>query len=231
MSEFSQSSGHTARYRAIPGTVNGAFSGCNAEQPPDDRACPVRPVPAFGLRDTSGARSSARAARSILRLPTRQGGKIQYREYDGDSLRKQLPKAPLKYTRISSRCTCARKRPICKAYRPPHTRASTTPRRRASGERMNMPVGYGMRDATARNRFRIANPSISSRRKQRRKQSFRRKSAACLTFAFPKGSRRRRNTASGQREGIFPEPDTAHFRGRHRSGPAVRGTARPAKPP
>ena len=53
-------------------------------------------------------------------IPFRQGGKIQYWEYDGGSLRKQLLKAPLKYTRISSRFTYARKHPIYKVYRP-HT--------------------------------------------------------------------------------------------------------------
>ena len=42
-------------------------------------------------------------------IPFRQGGKIQYWEADGGSLRKQLLKAPLKYTRISSRFTYARK--------------------------------------------------------------------------------------------------------------------------
>lgn len=53
-------------------------------------------------------------------IPFRQGGKIQYWEADGGSLRKQLLKAPLKYSRISSRFTYARKHPIYKVYRP-HT--------------------------------------------------------------------------------------------------------------
>lgn len=53
-------------------------------------------------------------------IPFRQGGKIQYWEADGGSLRKQLLKAPLKYTRISSRFSYARKHPIYKVYRP-HT--------------------------------------------------------------------------------------------------------------
>lgn len=53
-------------------------------------------------------------------VPFRQNEKIQYWEYDGGSLRKQLLKAPLKYTRISSRFTYARKHPIYKVYRP-HT--------------------------------------------------------------------------------------------------------------
>ena len=53
-------------------------------------------------------------------IPFRQGGKIQYWEADGASLRKQMLKAPLKYTRISSRFSYARKHPIYKVYRP-HT--------------------------------------------------------------------------------------------------------------
>ena len=40
-------------------------------------------------------------------IPFRQGGKIQYWEADGGSLRKQMLKAPLKYTRISSKFTYA----------------------------------------------------------------------------------------------------------------------------
>lgn len=53
-------------------------------------------------------------------IPFHQGGKVRYWEADGHSLRKQLLKAPLKYTRISSRFTYARKHPIYKVYRP-HT--------------------------------------------------------------------------------------------------------------
>lgn len=53
-------------------------------------------------------------------IPFRQGGKVRYWEYDGASLRKQMLKAPLKYTRISSKFTYARKHPIYKVYRP-HT--------------------------------------------------------------------------------------------------------------
>ena len=53
-------------------------------------------------------------------IPFRQGGKIRYWEYDGASLRKQMLKAPLKYSRISSKFTYARKHPIYKVYRP-HT--------------------------------------------------------------------------------------------------------------
>ncbi|MDE6070683.1 MAG: M23 family metallopeptidase [Alistipes sp.] len=53
-------------------------------------------------------------------IPFRQDGKLRYWEADGASLRKQLLKAPLKYSRISSKFTYARKHPIYKVYRP-HT--------------------------------------------------------------------------------------------------------------
>lgn len=53
-------------------------------------------------------------------IPFRQGGKIQYWEADGKSLRKQMLKAPLKYSRISSTFSYARLHPVHKVYRP-HT--------------------------------------------------------------------------------------------------------------
>ncbi len=53
-------------------------------------------------------------------IPCRQDGRIQYWEADGQSLRKSMLKAPLKYSRISSTFTYARKHPIHKVYRP-HT--------------------------------------------------------------------------------------------------------------
>lgn len=58
--------------------------------------------------------------REYYAIPFRQGGKIRYWEADGASLRKQMLKAPLKYSRISSKFTYARKHPIYKVYRP-HT--------------------------------------------------------------------------------------------------------------
>lgn len=58
--------------------------------------------------------------REFYAIPFRQGGKIRYWEADGASLRKQMLKAPLKYSRISSKFTYARKHPIYKVYRP-HT--------------------------------------------------------------------------------------------------------------
>lgn len=60
------------------------------------------------------------AGKEYYAIPFRQDGKIQYWESDGASLRKQMLKAPLKYTRISSKFTYARKHPIYKVYRP-HT--------------------------------------------------------------------------------------------------------------
>lgn len=53
-------------------------------------------------------------------IPFRQGGKIQYWEADGKSLRKQMLKTPLKYSRISSKFSYARLHPVHKVYRP-HT--------------------------------------------------------------------------------------------------------------
>lgn len=47
-------------------------------------------------------------------------GKLRYWEYNGESLRKQLLKAPLKYTRISSKYSNARLHPVHKVYRPHH---------------------------------------------------------------------------------------------------------------
>ncbi len=50
-------------------------------------------------------------------IPFRQGGKLQYWEADGASLRKQMLKAPLKYSRISSKFTYRRLHPVHKVYR------------------------------------------------------------------------------------------------------------------
>ncbi len=60
------------------------------------------------------------ADKDIYAIPFRQNGKIQYWEYGGASLRKQLLKAPLKFTRISSRFSNARLHPIYRVYRPHH---------------------------------------------------------------------------------------------------------------
>ncbi len=49
-----------------------------------------------------------------------EGEKLRYWEANGESLRKQLLKAPLKYTRISSKFSNARLHPVHKVYRPHH---------------------------------------------------------------------------------------------------------------
>ena len=58
--------------------------------------------------------------KDIYAIPFPQDGKVQYWEEDGGSLRKQLLKAPLKFTRISSKFSYARLHPVLKKYRP-HT--------------------------------------------------------------------------------------------------------------
>lgn len=47
-------------------------------------------------------------------------GKLRYWESNGESLRKQFLKAPLKYTRISSKFSKSRFHPVHKVYRPHH---------------------------------------------------------------------------------------------------------------
>ena len=58
--------------------------------------------------------------KDIYAIPFEQDGKVQYWEEDGGSLRKQLLKAPLKFTRISSKFSHARLHPVLKKYRPHH---------------------------------------------------------------------------------------------------------------
>lgn len=53
-------------------------------------------------------------------IPFKQGEKITYWDENGKSLRKLLLKAPLKYSRISSKFSNARLHPIYKVYRPHH---------------------------------------------------------------------------------------------------------------
>lgn len=72
-----------------------------------------------GIGRVWGAKFS-HAGRDYYAIPFRQRDKVEYWEDDGGSLRKQMLKAPLKYTRISSKFTYARKHPIYKVYRP-HT--------------------------------------------------------------------------------------------------------------
>lgn len=58
--------------------------------------------------------------KEVYAIPFKQNDKIQYWEYGGASMRKQLLKAPLKFTRISSRFSNARLHPIYRVYRPHH---------------------------------------------------------------------------------------------------------------
>ena len=58
--------------------------------------------------------------RDIYAIPFKQGDKVQYWEYDGGSLRKQMLKAPLKFSRISSKFSNSRFHPVLKRYRPHH---------------------------------------------------------------------------------------------------------------
>ena len=58
------------------------------------------------------------AGKDVYAIPFRQNDKIQYWEFNGASLRKQLLKAPLKFSRISSRFSRARLHPVHRVYRP-----------------------------------------------------------------------------------------------------------------
>lgn len=53
-------------------------------------------------------------------IPFKQDGRVQYWDENGKSLRKQLLKAPLKFTRISSKFSNSRLHPILKVRRPHH---------------------------------------------------------------------------------------------------------------
>ena len=67
----------------------------------------------WGARFTHGGKD-------IYAIPFKQGDKVQYWEYDGSSLRKQMLKAPLKFTRVSSKFSNSRLHPVLKRYRPHH---------------------------------------------------------------------------------------------------------------
>ena len=58
--------------------------------------------------------------KELYAIPFRQGEKITYWDENGNSLRKLLLKAPLKYSRISSRFSHARLHPVHRVYRPHH---------------------------------------------------------------------------------------------------------------
>ncbi|MBP3550372.1 MAG: peptidoglycan DD-metalloendopeptidase family protein [Alistipes sp.] len=72
-----------------------------------------------GIGRVWGAKFTHRG-KDIYAIPFEQGGKLQYWEADGGSLRKQLLKAPLKFTRISSKFSHSRLHPVLKKYRPHH---------------------------------------------------------------------------------------------------------------
>ena len=72
-----------------------------------------------GIGRVWGAKFTHRG-KDIYAIPFEQGGKLQYWEADGGSLRKQLLKAPLKFTRISSKFSHSRVHPVLKKYRPHH---------------------------------------------------------------------------------------------------------------
>lgn len=72
-----------------------------------------------GIGQVWGARFD-HGGKEIYAIPFKQGDKLRYWEYDGGSLRKQLLKAPLKFTRISSTFSNARYHPILKKYKPHH---------------------------------------------------------------------------------------------------------------
>lgn len=55
--------------------------------------------------------------KSYYAIPFKQGEKIQYWDEQGNSLRKALLKAPLKYSRISSRFSYSRLHPVHRVYR------------------------------------------------------------------------------------------------------------------
>ena len=58
------------------------------------------------------------AGKEVYAIPFQQGDKVQYWEHNGASLRKQLLKAPLKFSRISSRFSRSRLHPVHRVYRP-----------------------------------------------------------------------------------------------------------------
>ena len=72
-----------------------------------------------GVGRVWGAKFTHRGS-DIFAIPFEQDGKLQYWEVDGGSLRKQLLKAPLKFTRISSGYSNARVHPVTKKVRPHH---------------------------------------------------------------------------------------------------------------
>jgi len=60
------------------------------------------------------------AGRDFLAIPFEQNGKNDFYDEKGNSLRKAFLKAPLRYSRISSRYSNSRLHPILKVHRPHH---------------------------------------------------------------------------------------------------------------
>lgn len=60
------------------------------------------------------------AGKTYYAIPFNQNGKITYWDENGNSLRKNLLKAPLKFSRISSRFSNSRLHPVLKIRRPHH---------------------------------------------------------------------------------------------------------------
>lgn len=72
-----------------------------------------------GIGDVYGAYFK-HAGRDYYAIPFYQNGKIDYWDEKGNSMRRQFLKAPLKYSRISSKFSHSRLHPIKKIYRPHH---------------------------------------------------------------------------------------------------------------
>ena len=82
----------------------------------DEKLIDTLPV---GIDRVWGAKFT-HGGKDIYAIPFIQDGRLRYWEYDGGSLRKQMLKAPLKFTRISSKFSNARYHPVLKRYRPHH---------------------------------------------------------------------------------------------------------------
>lgn len=82
----------------------------------DEKLIDTLPV---GIHRVWGAKFT-HGGKEIYAIPFKQDDKLRYWEYDGGSLRKQMLKAPLKFTRISSKFSNSRYHPVLKRYRPHH---------------------------------------------------------------------------------------------------------------
>ncbi|MDR2890888.1 MAG: peptidoglycan DD-metalloendopeptidase family protein [Alistipes sp.] len=74
---------------------------------------------AVGVGRIWGA-SFLHGGKTYYAIPFKQDDKISYWDENGNSLKKQFLKAPLNYSRISSRFTNARRHPITRVVRPHH---------------------------------------------------------------------------------------------------------------